>query len=870
MDVDAPATLRWSVSARPDGELLTIWRGGEDVLVGVLAVPGSFAREEYEAWLSDLVGVVRETSRTSSEPGPIPALLHQALTGLLFSHTGLWDRSGVAHGSIALIAAGTDVGVGWVGDVDAVISVDGHAIDQAPVIVRDAEGREARAVRLDGRHSVSANLVWRPNAEQGAAVRVEADWAGLGGAPAVAIKDEPAGASKHTADVVDEPAPAQTFTAEESVEAASPGETRTDIDRGSPREDESIESPAFEDRPETPALRRVRRGNALTDLWDWLTRPFRGRTRAVNRGDDPPWVDVGGLATAEGSEEFFESMEPNLRALGPPAKAEAPRLRSPGLDPDAIAPPDLPPADLHPGLRAIPADPSAAATTAPRLKPREPEPLAATLEPHAPLLESPVIVVRGAGAAAPPSRQAPNAPGREVVAPREVASTPERPSLASPVGFEAVAARPIEAPTARPTRRATASEEEALEPAADAEVEWRKPLRPRWPSQAELEAPLPLWRRRWVWAVGVAVLFGGGWLVGAMQTDRETSSGTPNALTRALHAIGIGGARFDCVITSTPPGAWISVDGRDLARRTPATIELKPGAHQVSLSLQDLGVASLTVRGSRGERQSVEAPLWGSLSIEQTNPQVPVEVSVDGRELGYVPVVLDSVMPGTHEVRFSGPGMTPWAQTVEVRVRGSERVVAQPMTSPKTGVLVVSATRMTETGSADLSGGEVWIDGVKRGETPLTLELPRGPHSVRVATRIGESSAVQVIDLPGGNQRFASFELGLGEGGPRLTPVQIADHVAVDRPTLVSANLPGIQVHDVREMWLHVRSADGIWRRYALDVMKTSGGTVGVTVFPVGVFDEEGRTQYYLSALVATGDEYFTEMATAQLGPGTH
>src|SRR5260221_7378387 len=276
MDVDAPATPRWSVSARPDGELLTIWRGGEDVLVGVLANPGAFAREEYEAWLSDLVGVVRETSRTATEAGPIPALLHQALTGLLFSHSGLWDRSGLAHGSIALIAAGVDVGVGWVGDLDAVITIDGHPIDAAPVIVRDAEGREAKAVRLDGRHSVNARLVWRPGADDAAAVRVEAEWSGLGGVSIGAVEAAPIGGLRSAADrAADELAPAQSLAVDETGDAARLGEARPEIGHGPAGESEPIDSPAFDERPDTPAPRRARRGNPLADLWDWLMHPFR-------------------------------------------------------------------------------------------------------------------------------------------------------------------------------------------------------------------------------------------------------------------------------------------------------------------------------------------------------------------------------------------------------------------------------------------------------------------------------------------------------------------------------------------------------------------------------------------------------------------
>jgi len=452
-------------------------------------------------------------------------------------------------------------------------------------------------------------------------------------------------------------------------------------------------------------------------------------------------------------------------------------------------------------------------------------------------------------------------------------ASPARPSLVSPVHDEAADLElegvpflndPAATPPAKrtPTRRLLPIEVEATEAAADP----RLPLRPRWPSPAELAGSEPWWTRRWVWGVAIAILFGGGWLVG-MQNDHDPNAAPrPNLITRVLRTVGLGGAVYQCAIDSRPPGAWIAVDGKDLARRTPATIELKPGAHDVALSFTDLGSASFRVTGARGHRASLDETLWGSLSIEQVNQGIPVTVAVDGRALGYVPAVLDSVSPGAHEVRFSGPGMTPWAQTVEVRVREAARVVAHPMTAPGTGVLVVNATLNDEQGSQALSGAEVWIDGQSRGRTPLTLELPRGPHSVRVAAR-GESAPVQVIDLPGGNQRFATFEIGLGAGGPQLVPVQTAEHVSSDHPTLVSGALDGVRFADVREMWLHVRGSDGPWRRYALDIMKSPAGVIGVTVFPLGVFDGQGRTQYYLSASTATGDEFFTEMKTAELSP---
>ena len=65
-------------------------------------------------------------------------------------------------------------------------------------------------------------------------------------------------------------------------------------------------------------------------------------------------------------------------------------------------------------------------------------------------------------------------------------------------------------------------------------------------------------------------------------------------------------------------------------------------------------------------------------------------------------------------------------------------------------------------------------------------------------------------------------------------------------------------------MWLHVRTPEGAWRRYPMEMMKATGGLVGVAVFPTDVFDGNGRTSWYVSALAPTGDEYFTEIQPAQ------
>jgi hypothetical protein len=303
------------------------------------------------------------------------------------------------------------------------------------------------------------------------------------------------------------------------------------------------------------------------------------------------------------------------------------------------------------------------------------------------------------------------------------------------------------------------------------------------------------------------------------------------------------------------------VDGVDQARRTPVTLQLKPGTHKIVLSFSGVGGSSHTVSGKRGEHVALEVELWGALKVAVPIDGVPVAVAVDGVQRGYAPLDVGQLQPGIHRLQFSGPGVAPWEQTVEIQVNRTVEVVAQPIASPATGMLEVRATLADESGSEPLTGAQVWIDGQLHGVTPLKLELPRGPHSIRVRYR-DEEGPVQVIELPGGNLRYATVQLGLDQEFPRLAAA-LPERIPLERPTVLSASIDGASEGDVREMWLHVRTPEGAWRRYAMNVMQAPGGLVGVAVFPTDLFGPSGRTSWYVSALAPTGDEYFTEIQPA-------
>jgi len=369
------------------------------------------------------------------------------------------------------------------------------------------------------------------------------------------------------------------------------------------------------------------------------------------------------------------------------------------------------------------------------------------------------------------------------------------------------------------------------------------------------------------WGIGgliILLLFGAGWLVGSFQGGKGEQK--PSPLMGLLRKIGIAGARFETVVTTRPPGATIVVDGKDSGLKSPATLDLAPGEHRVDLSFADLGSASFMVKGAKGDKVPLDTGLWGSVDVTVSDPETPISVAVDGEAAGFAPMTLDSLAPGPHELRFTGPGMASWGTTIEVRVGESREVLAYPLQSPATGLLQVRAVLNQDGESQPLSGAQVYVDGDLKGRTPLTLELARGPHSVRVIHQ-QESGPVQVIDLPGGNQRFATFEFGLNLEYPTLI-LRAPATITSDEPVLISATLGQVAAGDVTEMWLHVLTPDKRWRRYPMTLIEAQGSAVGAAPFPTVLLGPDGSTRYYVSALTTQGDEYFTELQRISMARG--
>lgn len=383
--------------------------------------------------------------------------------------------------------------------------------------------------------------------------------------------------------------------------------------------------------------------------------------------------------------------------------------------------------------------------------------------------------------------------------------------------------------------------------------------RPRRMATGEGASPWDLghgfnWRRAAPWIAFAAALFAlGAWLGIRGSTTRQVY-GSGGA--RTASPLGFGGPRFTVHVTSDPDGAGIWVDDQPTTLRTPADVDLKPGPHRVSVGDAESGLISYDVQGDRG-RVTLHAELEGSLQVD--GPMADsVLVYVDGELRGRAPLRLAGLAPGLHEVEFAVRGQPPRLQTVRVPTRGTARLEVKPLELPPTGMLEVRAAVADGDGTTDVRGAVVYIDGERRGGTPLSLELPRGPHSVRVVNG-SEDSGVQMIDLPGGNIRYANFTLG---GGLDAVSVELRN-AGGNTPANIVAAVPELSRRDVREMWLHVRSPQGVWQRNPMTIRVGSRGPEGAAPFPY-----PGRAvPWYVSVLGSTGEEYFTEIQEGRPAP---
>jgi hypothetical protein len=99
-------------------------------------------------------------------------------------------------------------------------------------------------------------------------------------------------------------------------------------------------------------------------------------------------------------------------------------------------------------------------------------------------------------------------------------------------------------------------------------------------------------------------------------------------------------------------------------------------------------------------------------------------ITVDGEPKGKVPAVFPAV-GGRRKIEITQPGFEPFSQLIDVV--DSQTVLVMPVL---VAAVVVKGKLVID---ADVDGAEVWIDGTKRGITPLVVDdLPAKTYDVEV------------------------------------------------------------------------------------------------------------------------------------------
>ena len=195
--------------------------------------------------------------------------------------------------------------------------------------------------------------------------------------------------------------------------------------------------------------------------------------------------------------------------------------------------------------------------------------------------------------------------------------------------------------------------------------------------------------------------------------------------------------RASVVISSQPEGATVTLKGHSMGI-TPLVIrDLEPGAYNAELTMRGFAAVPVSWRIDSERPQYIHKDLesnHGSLVI--TSAPSRARIIIDGNEVGETPRTI-SREEGKYVIRIERAGCNPEERNVNI-IKGVKGKLHVKLGQKPGGITV--ATRP--------AGAELFIDGVKRGVTPCTVEaLEPGKYTLKL-THAGFDdleSSVQII-----------------------------------------------------------------------------------------------------------------------------
>ena len=201
-------------------------------------------------------------------------------------------------------------------------------------------------------------------------------------------------------------------------------------------------------------------------------------------------------------------------------------------------------------------------------------------------------------------------------------------------------------------------------------------------------------------------------------------------------------------VLSNPEGAHVSVDGVD-GGATPVTIAAPSGVRRIQITTPGRKTWESSVVLKAGETLSVGPVTLGQPDAHLVLRSEPVgaDATVAGTHLGRTPVEIDLPAGIAHQVVLSAPGFKNWIQAVFAEPGRKLSVLAR---------LQPILARVSVQGEP--AGAEVLVDGVARGKSPQSLELPATEHRIEVR-KDGFQTFKSVVTPEAGLDRTVQYHL---------------------------------------------------------------------------------------------------------------
>ncbi len=221
------------------------------------------------------------------------------------------------------------------------------------------------------------------------------------------------------------------------------------------------------------------------------------------------------------------------------------------------------------------------------------------------------------------------------------------------------------------------------------------------------------------------------------------------ALMRAAHAPPAERAGSLLMVTSTPAGASIEVDGRPWADVTPAAAWIDPGRHVVTVRSPDHDDVVRDVELDEGARTALQLAL-PARSREVTIRTVPAGARLyrDGELVAAsTPTKVSLQADEFYQLRVERNGFQPAVRNIGPDDHETVVTLVMEVEREPVGAIMVDSP----------AEAEVWIDGADSGHsTPtIAIRVPAGAHRVELRDSSGQRSPVAQVNVqPGMTERL--------------------------------------------------------------------------------------------------------------------